>query len=241
MISPRIYITERALHIYEIFGKMGVDIGKFIVHDGVNLVLKLQWNDVMSFKISAQKFYNDFAPNYESKFCGSQGDAQHVNEAAAIFHKYHRNNHGHILDIGCGTGLLKDLLQGEFEYTGIDVFENMLHYASERGYKVIHQSVVDALPEIPDASYDFVFALSSLLFVEDIHPILTHISRIARQSILLSLDEVTQEYRNNFTVAVFDHSKVHISGAKEDYLIRGWTSCTTGITVNTRMIYVPKI
>lgn len=116
----------------------------------------------------------------------------------------------------------------------------MLHYASKRGYKTIHKSVVEALPELPDSSYDFVFSLSSLLFVEDISSILQHLHRIARKSVFLSLDSLTQEYIDNFTVTVFDHSKVSIPDAQDDYFIRGWTSPTTGITIQTRMIYIPK-
>lgn len=194
----------------------------------------------MSTKISPQEFYNKFAPDYDCALQGTQINAQHVNEAANIFHKYHRGTSGSILDIGCGTGRLKDLLEGEFEYTGIDVAEKMLHYASKRGYKTIHKSVVEALPELPDSSYDFVFALSSLLFVEDISSILQHLHRIARKSVFLSLDSLTQEYIDNFTVTVFDHSKVSIPDAQDDYFIRGWTSPTTGITIQTRMIYIPK-
>ncbi len=191
-------------------------------------------------KISPQEFYNKFAHLYDSALKGIQVNAQYVNEAAKIFHKYHRGTSGSILDLGCGTGLLKDLLEGKFEYTGIDVAENMLNYASKRGYKMIHKSIEEALPELPDSSYDFVFALGSLLFIKDVHPSLEHINRIARQSILLSLDSLTKEYIDSFTVAVFEHSKVSMPEAQDDYLIRGWTSPTTGITIKTRMIYVPK-
>ncbi|NEQ98821.1 MAG: class I SAM-dependent methyltransferase [Cyanothece sp. SIO2G6] len=140
----------------------------------------------------------------------------------------------------CGTGSLKDLHEGEFEYTGIDIAENMLQYASERGYKTIHSPTEEALPPLEDRSYDFVFALSSLLFVEDIQTALAHINRIARQAVLLSLDDLTKDYIDNFTVTVYNHSKVFITGAKDDYFIRGWTSPTTGITLKTRMIYIPK-
>ncbi len=195
----------------------------------------------MSEKISPQVFYNKFAPDYDSTLKGTQVNAQYINEAANLFHKYHRGTSGNILDLGCGTGLLKDLLEGTFEYTGIDVAENMLHYASKRGYKIIHKSIEEALPELPDSSYDFVFALGSLLFIKEINPSLKHINRIARQSVLLSLDSLTKEYIDSFSVAVFDRSKISLPEAQDDYLIRGWTSPTTGITIKTRMIYVSRV
>ncbi|MDJ0509964.1 MAG: class I SAM-dependent methyltransferase [Crocosphaera sp.] len=193
-------------------------------------------------KITPQDFYNDFAPTYDATLENSKVNACHVKEAAKIFQRHNTEIHGSLLDLGCGTGLLKDLFQErEFDYTGIDISEKMLQYASSRGYKTIHEPIEVALPKIKDQSYDFVFALSSLLCIEDINSILLHIDRIARQSILLSIDNLTEEYIRDVPVTVYNHSKVKILNAKEDYLIRGWTSPTTGITIQTRMIYIEKV
>ncbi len=194
----------------------------------------------MENKISPQEFYDNFAPNYDSILKGSQVNAQYINEAAKVFQLYHKDPDGSILDLGCGTGLLKDFLRGEFQYTGIDVAKKMLDYALLRGYTVDHKPIEEALSEISCSSYDFVFALGCLLFVKDIHSTLAQINRIARRGIILSLDQLTPEYINNFKVRVYDHSTVLIPEAKEDYLIRGWTSPTIGMTINTRMIYIPK-
>ena len=194
----------------------------------------------MPTKISPQEFYDKLAPNYDSTLKGSKVNARYIYEAAKVFHKYYENASGSILDLGCGTGLLKDLLHGELQYTGIDIAQKMLHYASKRGYTVCHKSVEEALPKIRGTSYDFVFALGSLLFVKDIYSILAHINRIARQAVILSLDHLTQEYIDSFKVTVFDHSKILIPETKEDYSIRGWSSPTTGVTVMTRIIYIPK-
>ncbi len=193
-------------------------------------------------KITPQDFYDNFASTYDATLENSNVNASHVKEAAKIFQKHNTNIYGTVLDVGCGTGILKDVLQEkELEYTGIDVSQKMLQYASSRGYRTIHEPVENALPKIQDQSYDFVFALSSLLFVADIHSILLHIDRIARRSILLSLDHLTEEYIRDVNLTVYNHSNVKISNAKEDYLIRGWTSPTTGITIQTRMIYIEKI
>ncbi|WP_246844285.1 class I SAM-dependent methyltransferase [Hydrocoleum sp. CS-953] len=110
-------------------------------------------------KISAEEFYDDLAANYDDVLKDPKCNVQHLNEAAKIFHQYNYHQ-GSILDIGCGTGFLSELLQGNFEYTGIDISSKILDYAAKRGYKTIHKSIEIALPEIEDNSYDFIFSLA---------------------------------------------------------------------------------
>jgi len=193
----------------------------------------------MSSKIPAEKFYDKFADTYDDVLKDSKCNAQHVNEAVKIFHR-HNHHQGNILDIGCGTGILSQLLQGDFEYTGIDISSKMLKYAAQRGYETIHKPIEVALAEIDTQSYDFVFCLSSLLFVQDATAAIQHIRRIARKTILISLDETTEEYIKNFVVPVFDHSKIALEDPLEDYFIVGWTSPTLGISIRTRMIYIEQ-
>ena len=176
-------------------------------------------------KVSAEEFYNNFAANYDDVLKDPKCNAQHVYEAAKIFHQYNYNQ-GSILDIGCGTGFLSQLLQGDFEYTGIDISANMLEYAAQRGYKTIHKPIENALPEIDTQSYDFVFCLSSLHCVEDAKTAIDHLHRIARQTILISIDEATEEYIKNFVVPVYEHSKIVIKNASSDRNACSWRSPT---------------
>ncbi|MGB3510731.1 MAG: class I SAM-dependent methyltransferase [Microcoleaceae cyanobacterium] len=162
-----------------------------------------------------------------------------MNEAVKIFHKYNYHQ-GSILDIGCGTGFLSKLSQGNFEYTGINISSKMLGYATKRGYKTIHKSIETALPEIDSQSYDFVFCLSSLYLVEDAATAIKHIYRIARKAIFISLDEMTEEYIKKVVVPAYDYSKITIKNVIEDYFILGLTSPTTGILIRTRMIYIEQ-
>ena len=193
----------------------------------------------MSKKISAEEFYDGFAAQYDNLLKDPKYNVQHLNEASKIFNRY---NHvqGNILDIGCGTGTLSELLQGDFQYTGIDISDKMLKYAAQRGYKIIHNPMETALAKIDSHSYDFVFCLGSLLCVKDAITAINHMRRIARQSILVSLDETTAEYISNVIVPVYDHSQIALEEAIEDYFIVGWTSPTLRISIRTRMIYIER-
>ncbi|MGD1712377.1 class I SAM-dependent DNA methyltransferase [Dapis sp. BLCC M172] len=95
----------------------------------------------MSNKIYPEEFYDNYAVKYDD-VAKKKSNANLHNEVSKIFHQ-HNNNHnqGSILDIGCGTGLLSELLQGDFEYTGIDISANMLEYAAKRGYQTINKPI----------------------------------------------------------------------------------------------------
>ena len=161
-----------------------------------------------STKITPEEFYDNFAKDYDLTVNGAKVNAQNTSEAVKLFHKHNPGISSNVLDIGCGTGLLRDFLGKEFEYTGIDVSGSMLEYASQRGYKVMHKKVEDALPQISDLSYDFVFALSSLQFVRDISFCLSHINRIARKSIVLSLDDLTEDFLHRSKMECYNYSQI---------------------------------
>ncbi len=67
-----------------------------------------------------------------------------------------------------------------------------------------------------------------------------HIYRIARKAILISLDEPVEEYIKNFVVPVYDHSKMVIENAIEDYFILGWTSSSIKVPIRTPMIFIEE-
>ncbi|WP_293127042.1 hypothetical protein [Okeania sp. SIO1I7] len=79
-----------------------------------------------------------------------------------------------------------------------------------------------------------------MYFVEDAQTAIEHIYRISRKAIIISIDELTEEYIKNFVVPVYDHSKIMLEDAIEDYFIIGWTFSSQGIHIRTRMIYIEQ-
>lgn len=186
-------------------------------------------------KISAVEFYTKIADEYDSLAISK---TPYLDESVKILKKY---NHfeGSLLDIGCGTGLLKQMLGEHFEYTGIEPTPNMAKSARNRGY---HQVIVGAseevLPQIPDKSYDIVVALGSLLYVQDIESVMKHLRRIAKKAFLITLDDVPGDFIRNFACKVYNHSRISVPDAKEDYRLFAWRSPSLDIPVYCRLIYV---
>lgn len=115
---------------------------------------------------------------------------------------------GHILDIGCGTGRLKEYLGDNFQYNGIDLSPKMLSIAEGRGYHIEQGAALEILQKQKDKSFDHVVALSSLYFMEDFPALVAEIERVARKSIFLTLEQFqpeTIEMMRDRGIAIHNH------------------------------------
>lgn len=194
---------------------------------------------MMQPKLGHEDYYDTFSETYDETVAR---DVFYLADVSNTFHKYYAGDTGTVLDIGCGTGLLKEFLNGDFIYTGTDISQLMLERAADRGYiETIHKPIQETLDDIPDKSYDFVFALGCLLFVEEIEPTLEHLYRIARRAAFFDLAQITEEYKENSKVIAFNNFETAVPNAQEDYVIDGWFSASAGgLTVQTRVLYVPQ-
>ena len=63
-----------------------------------------------------------------------------------------------IIDIGCGTGLVGKYLQayGFNNFDGLDISDEMLRIASQRGYQKLYSGSLNETLPIADSSYDCV-------------------------------------------------------------------------------------
>ncbi len=188
-------------------------------------------------KVSAEEYFDDLAQEYECEGVSVALEVGHLVEAKKIFAKYN-HTHGSILDLGCGTGLLSEALAGDFEFTGIDISKTMLESAAQRGYKTIHKSLDVGLLEIQDQAYDFVTCLTALLCIENIAPVLHEMRRIARKGILITLEDITDDFVEDFPAVSYNHTHLSFPDAKEDYRVLGWQTPTRGTDIYVRMIYI---
>lgn len=92
----------------------------------------------------------------------------------------------HVLDLGCGDGVMLDYLQSEkkcFGY-GIEIDDEKIPACIERDVKVIQQDLEAGLAIFADNSFDTVLCLSALQMMKNVEGILRDIARVGREAIV---------------------------------------------------------
>lgn len=190
--------------------------------------------------MKANEFYNKISNDYENFINSPEINAKLNDRLIEIFDKYNIKS-GSILDVGCGPGNLESYLGKEFNYTGIDIADKMLTLAKDRGYETILGKIEDILPTIESKSHDYVVAVSSLHFVKDIDFVLKEFERIAVRGFLITLDRMTDQYKQGFSSVVddpvFDHFQAKIQNPQEDFNFDGWISPRGGEVIKVRMVF----
>jgi len=93
-----------------------------------------------------------------------------------------------LLDVGCGTGhFSRRFAAAGLRVAGLDPDPAMLEYARSLGGGVDYlRGTATALP-LPDGTYDFVTAVTSLCFIAETPDALREMWRVARRAVLLGL------------------------------------------------------
>lgn len=89
-----------------------------------------------------------------------------------------------IADIGCGNGIISNLLANDFEVTAVDISETALSYVNTRKVKA---SALD-LP-FEDQSFDLVLSSEMLehLSTQDLHQAIRELKRVSKRWLLISV------------------------------------------------------
>jgi len=91
-----------------------------------------------------------------------------------------------VLDLGCGTGDLLDLLVKErnVKGQGIEWQEESIYQCVEKGLTVLHGDIETGLGDFPSASFDYVILNQSMQEVRNVEFVLAEALRVGRQAIV---------------------------------------------------------
>lgn len=92
----------------------------------------------------------------------------------------------HVLDLGCGDGVMLDYLQSDkhcFGY-GIEIDDEKIPACIERGVNVIQQDLEAGLAIFSDNAFDTVLCLSALQMMKNVEGILRDIARVGGEAIV---------------------------------------------------------
>jgi len=94
--------------------------------------------------------------------------------------------HSHVLDLGCGDGVMLDYLQSDKECSGygIEIDDDKIPECVARGVSVIQQDVESGLAILSDQSFDTVLCLSALQMMKNVEGILRDIARVGSEAIV---------------------------------------------------------
>jgi methionine biosynthesis protein MetW len=92
----------------------------------------------------------------------------------------------HVLDLGCGDGVMLDYLQTDKHCIGygVEIDDAMLPACVERGVSVIQQDMEAGLAIFADNAFDTVLCLSALQMMKNVEGILRDITRVGREAIV---------------------------------------------------------
>jgi SAM-dependent methyltransferase len=88
--------------------------------------------------------------------------------------------HGRLsaLDVGCGPGIVMEMLQPSFSAIGIDMDSAMVRQARKRGFEAV-KALAEDLP-FEDASFEVVYCSWLLLWVRDPVKVVAEMKRVSR-------------------------------------------------------------
>jgi methionine biosynthesis protein MetW len=92
----------------------------------------------------------------------------------------------HVLDLGCGDGVMLDYLQSDKRCLGygIEIDDDKLPACIERGVAVIQQDLEAGLAIFADNAFDTVLCLSALQMMKNVEGVLRDIARVGREAIV---------------------------------------------------------
>lgn len=92
----------------------------------------------------------------------------------------------HVLDMGCGDGVMLNYLCTDKACTGygVEIADDQVLQSTQRGVNVIQQDIEHGLAIFGDHTFDIVLCLSALQMMENVEGVLRDIARVGGDAIV---------------------------------------------------------
>ena len=118
-------------------------------------------------------------------------------------------NGDRVLDIGCRDMILKESLEGDYDYTGIDYDEK-----SSKKSNYINHNLENGLPN-NENNYDIIIALDVLEHLENIHDVFKELFTKCNKTVIIALPNIAYyKFRFNFLTSGNLSGKYHFGQDK---------------------------
>jgi methionine biosynthesis protein MetW len=110
--------------------------------------------------------------------------SQHRADLAFIAHWVRADSH--VLDLGCGDGVMLDYLQTDKQCHGygVEIDDDKIPQCIERGVSVIQQDLEAGLAMFADNAFDTVLCLSALQMMKNVEEVLRDVARVGTEAIV---------------------------------------------------------
>jgi ubiquinone/menaquinone biosynthesis C-methylase UbiE len=137
------------------------------------------------FSKSNQQFYDRISPIYDQCFVTHKLHANNMAEMLLDGYKGRENN-TLVLDLGCGTGLLSNILVGNgFEVIGVDISLESLRVLQQRESKIYTTQADATLLPFIDGSCNAVVSLGAWRHFSDPRRVIVEVARILKKDGIL--------------------------------------------------------
>ena len=130
---------------------------------------------------AVEEYYDNWAETYDETLKEWQ---YRTPEDACELLCPHLAKGAHVLDVGCGTGLLGQALarRGDYVIDGIDISSKSLALAKQRGAyaNLLHHDLQELPLPVEDNAYDAAASVGVLTYVEDPEALLRDLCRCVR-------------------------------------------------------------
>lgn len=141
-----------------------------------------------------KEIFNDLANRYDSWFETPLGKKIFESEKSCIEKLIKKVESKVAIDLGIGTGLFTKILREKgYKVIGIDISDEMLKIAKNRGFEVIKHDLNNPLP-FNDESFDFVFSMTSIEFLKNPQNLMGEVHRILKKDgefLLITLNSLS--------------------------------------------------